>query len=577
MNQNKMKLLFENWRKYLNESKDIDLLHDQIYRYEDMRISFANKISDILFLYQGKNSISYVDLQDRITLAAQPDTRVQLADGVVAKTPTQEEINLFRQEAEMLFDSLEADRAKVAQTYDAVAKQFDKYIDLFIDLTNNSEDQSYEGRLEHIQNLVKQIGFEEEPIYSEEQRDFVQSLIVKPLKGTKDPKHPFPVGSVKDKKMKKLGLSGLLEPLRKEFKQTRNGGLPKGKIKAYNDALGEIWGSMADLVLKPTHEEAMAQLGPVGDSIFAGDPLKYKVTIPRGQSVFKRETDKENSEFIPVTEFIKDKYQLGLMHYFNPNNLRMNAQLADEGADKSDAEIRALQAQLGTINDPMEQRIIQGQIARKKLERNMNRKRARLIRKDMEMYKSGFENRMEGQESALPIPRRYGTAQYTGYGQATGFDNLAFGGGPANIYKDTGVKGRTTEDEDDVLRTLEYYLDEVGGEIPSPMQDIYNSASDEDKQAVQSMLFMNYVRADKVSAQLSSKEPAKPESAPISGGIESLDDLDMDDLDYYMNELNFADAPVQGTGDDGDIDLDDPENIEWMVGEINKIMQSEGS
>lgn len=574
MNQNKMKLLFENWRKYLNESKDIDLLHDQIYRYEDMRISFAKKISAILFLYQGKNSISGVDLQDRIALAAKPNAQVQLFDGVVAKTPTQEEINLFRQEAEMLFDSLEADRTKIAQAYDTLAKQFDKYIDLFINLTNDSEDQSYEGRLEHIQDLVKQIGYEEEPIYSEEQRNFVQSLIVKPLKGTKDPKHPFPVGSVKDKKMKKLGLSGLLEPLRNEFKQTRNGGLPKGKIKAYNDALGEIWGSMSDLVLKPTHEEAMAKLGPVGDSKFSANASQYKVSIPRGENIFKRELDRENTEFIPVTEFMKDKYQIGLMHYFNPDNLRMNAQLADEGADKSDAEIRALQTQLPTTNDPMEQRIIQGQIARKKLERNMNRKRARLIRKEMEMYKAGFENRMEGKDSALPIPRRYGTAQYTGYGQATGFDNLAFGGAPANIYKDTGVKGRTVEDEDDVLRTLEYYLDEVGGEIPSPMQDIYNSASDEDKYAVQSMLFLNYVHTTKVSA-----EPAPREPEPVSptGGIESLDDLDMDDLDYYMNELNFADAPVQGTGDDGDIDLDDPENIEWMVGEINKIMQSEGS
>jgi hypothetical protein len=574
MNQNKMKLLFENWRKYLNESKDIDLLHDQIYRYEDMRISFAKKISDILFLYQGKNSISGVDLQDRIALAAQPNTQVQLFDGAVAKTPTQEEINLFRQEAEMLFDSLEADRTKIAQAYDTLAKQFDKYIDLFINLTNDSEDQSYEGRLEHIQDLVKQIGYEEEPIYSQQQRDFVQSLIVKPLKGAKDPKHPFPVGSVKDKKMKKLGLSGLLEPLRKQFKPTRKGGLSKGKIKAYNDALGKIWGSMADLVLKPTHEEAMAKLGPVGESIFAGEPLQYKVRIPRGQNVFKREVDRENSEFIPVTEFAKDKYQLALMHYFNPNNLRMNAQLADEGADKSDAEIRALQAQLGLPNDPMEQRIIQGQIARKKLERNMNRKRARLIRKDMEMYKAGFENRMEGKDSALPIPRRYGTAQYTGYGQASGFDNLAFGGAPANIYKDTGVKGRTVEDEDDVLRTLEYYLDEVGGEIPSPMQDIYNSASDEDKHAVHSMLFLNYVHTTKVAAE---PAPREPEPASPTGGIESLDDLDMDDLDYYMNELNFADAPVQGTGDDGDIDLDDPANIEWMVGEINKIMQSEGS
>ena len=577
MSLNKMRLLLESWRQFLKESKDIDLAYDQIYRHEDMRISFAKKISDILFLYQGKGSVSNIDLQDRITIASQPDTRVQLADGYVAKTPTQEEINLFRQEAEMLFDSLEADRAKVDQTYSTIAKQFDKYIDLFIDLSNDSKDKSYEGRLEHIQNLVKQIGYEEEPIYSDEQRDFVQSLIVKPLKGAKDPKHPFPVGSVKDKTMKKLGLSGLLEPLRKEFKQTRNGGLPKGKIKAYNDALGEIWGSMSDLVLKPTHEEAMAKLGPVGDSKFSANASQYKVSIPRGENIFKRELDRENTEFIPVTEFIKDKYQIGLMHYFNPDNLRMNAQLAEQGADKSDAEIRNLQTQLSTANDPMEQRIIQGQIARKKLERNMNRKRARLIRKDMEMYKAGFENRMEGQESALPIPRRYGRAQYTGYGQASGFDNLEFGGAPANIYKDTGVKGRTTEDEDDVLRTLEYYLDEVGGEIPSPMQDIYNEAPEQDKKTIQAMLFLNYVQGAKVSAQPSSKEPEKPESIPISGGIESLDDLDMDDLDYYMNELNFADAPVQGTGDDGDIDLDDPENTEWMVGEINKIMQSEGS
>ena len=90
------------------------------------------------------------------------------------------------------------------------------------------------------------------------------------------------------------------------------------------------------------------------------------------------------------------------------------------------------------------------------------------------------------------------------------------------------------------------------------------------------MLFLNYVHTTKVAAEPSPREP-EPASVSPTGGIESLDDLDMDDLDYYMNELNFADAPVQGTGDDGDIDLDDPANIEWMVGEINKIMQSEAT
>ena len=62
-----MKLLIENWRKFLKESQDSDLAYDYIYRYEDLRTSFAEKISEILFVYQGKNSISQTPIDDRIS------------------------------------------------------------------------------------------------------------------------------------------------------------------------------------------------------------------------------------------------------------------------------------------------------------------------------------------------------------------------------------------------------------------------------------------------------------------------------------------------------------------------------
>ena len=567
-----MKILIENWRKFLKESQDSDLAYDYIYRYEDLRTSFAEKISEILFIYQGKDSISKVPLDDRISLAAQPDSQIQAREGKLIKSPTQEEINLFRQDAEMLFDAMDADREMVSQKIDDISKKVDKYIDLFINISNESPDQSYEGRLQYVQDVIELTGYEEDPIYSDEQRDFVQSLIVKPLKGAKDPKHPFPVGSVKDKTMKKLGLSGLLQPLRKQFKPTRKGGLAKRSISKYNQALGEIWGSMADLELKDTHEAAIEKLGPVADSIFSPKKSNYEVVIPRGEKEFKRKFAGKTTEYIPVSELMKDKYQLGSLHYFNPELLRGNIEVSEEAANELQNEIQGLLSQLKMASDDMEKRILRGQIDKLKLERNIRRKRVKMLRKDMAMYRQGFENRLEGAEGALPIPKRYGTAQFSGYAQNTGFRNLTFGGAQANIFKDTGVKDRTTEDEDDVLRTMDRYLEEVGGELPNPIQGVYDDLSPNDKQAFQSMLYRNYIYSQKLATQPSELEPEEQEERPDQ--IDSLDDLSMDDLGYFMDQINFADAPVQGTGEDGDVDIDDPANIEWMVGEINKVLEA---
>ena len=96
-----------------------------------------------------------------------------------------------------------------------------------------------------------------------------------------------------------------------------------------------------------------------------------------------------------------------------------------------------------------------------------------------------------------------------------------------------------------------------------------------DKVSFQSMLFRNYIHGQKLAVQQPTSEPEEPEERPDE--IESLDDLSMDDLGYFMDQLNFADAPVQGTGEDGDVDLEDPANIEWMIGEINKIMKMEAT
>jgi hypothetical protein len=573
MSLNKMKLLIENWRKFLKESQDSDLAYDYIYRYEDLRTSFAEKISEILFVYQGKNSVSQTPIDDRIRLAAQAGAQIQASEGKTIKSPTQEEINLFRQDAEMLFDAMDADREMVSQKIDDISRKVDKYIDLFINISNESSDESYEGRLQYVQDLVKQTGYEEDPIYSDEQRDFVQSLIVKPLKGAKDPKHPFPVGSVKDRTMKKLGLTGLLQPLRKQFKPTRKGGLAKRSISKYNQALGEIWGSMADLELKDTHEAAIEKLGPVANSVFSPKKSNYEVVIPRGEKQFKRKLNRETTEYIPVSEFMKDEHQFGSLHYFNPQLLRGNVELAEEAANELQDQIQTLLNQLKTATDDMEKRILRGQIDKLKLERNILRKRVKMLRKDMAMYRQGFENRLEGMDGALPIPKRYGTAQYSGYAQSTGFRNLTFGGAQANIFKDTGVKDRTTEDEDDVLRILDRYLEVVGGELPNPIQNVYDGLNEDDKELFQSMIYRNYIYAQKLATQPTDMEPEEPEERPKS--IDSLDDLSMDDLAYFMDEINFADAPVQGTGEDGDVDIDDPANIEWMVGEINKMLQLE--
>jgi hypothetical protein len=141
-----MKLLIENWRRFLKESQDIDLAYDYIYRYEDLRISFAEKLAEILFVYQGKNSISQVPLEDRVKLAARPDAQIQVQEGKIVKSPSQEEVKIFRQDAEMLFDAMDADRAMVDAQIDAISKKVDPFIDKFIQITDESSDDSYEGR-----------------------------------------------------------------------------------------------------------------------------------------------------------------------------------------------------------------------------------------------------------------------------------------------------------------------------------------------------------------------------------------------------------------------------------------------
>ena len=122
---------------------------------------------------------------------------------------------------------------------------------------------------------------------------------------------------------------------------------------------------------------------------------------------------------------------------------------------------------------------------------------------------------------------------------------------------------------------MDRYLEAVGGELPNPIQGVYDNLDENDKKAFQAMLYRNYIYAQKLATQPSELEPEEPEERPKS--IESLDDLSMDDLGEFMDQLNFADAPVQGTGEDGDIDIDDPANVEWMVGEINKMLQLEES
>ena len=98
---------------------------------------------------------------------------------------------------------------------------------------------------------------------------------------------------------------------------------------------------------------------------------------------------------------MKDEHQLGMLHYFNPENLRGNIEVAEEAANELQDEIQGLLGQLKTATDDMEKRILRGQIDKLKLERNIRRKRARMLRKDMAMYRQGFENRLEGMDGAF--------------------------------------------------------------------------------------------------------------------------------------------------------------------------------
>ena len=115
--------------------------------------------------------------------------------------------------------------------------------------------------------------------------------------------------------------------------------------------------------------------------------------IPRGEKQFKRKLAGETTEYIPVSEFMKDEHQLGMLHYFNPENLRGNIEVAEEAANELQDEIQGLLGQLKTATDDMEKRILRGQIDKLKLERNIRRKRVKMLRKDMAMYRQGLFSR----------------------------------------------------------------------------------------------------------------------------------------------------------------------------------------
>ena len=87
---------------------------------------------------------------------------------------------------------------------------------------------------------------------------------------------------------------------------------------------------------------------------------------------------------------------------------------------------------------------------------------------------------------------------------------------------------------------MDRYLEAVGGELPNPIQGVYDDLDENDKKAFQAMLYRNYIYAQKLATQPPELEPEEPKERPKS--IESLDDLSMDDLGEFMDKLNFADS-----------------------------------
>lgn len=358
-----------------------------------------------------------------------------------------------------------------------------------------------------------------------------------------------------------------------------SGALNKAKVKKYNEILATIWNSMFDPSLKDTHEAALEKLKAVSSEIFQPRASSTKAVIPRGKSEFRREVDPTAQQNrIPVTDYAKDKHQILMTHYFLPQDLEGNIKVKQDQLEELGAKLAEYRAKL---NEPNADEALKGLIYSTKLEYNQVAKGLKMLLDQDARYEQGFENRMDGQEMALPLPRAFGSKQFTGYSQNTGMRNLQFGGIPATVWQDFGVKDRTTADEDDVLRTMEYYLEAVGGELPNPIENQLANLDPEVQEKMRAIVFANYTYGSSVGDKYEPLEGPveRPQEMPqqSTAGIESLDDLEFDELAYYMDELNFTDAPVQGTGEDGDIDLEDEENIAWMVGEINKMIQLEAS
>lgn len=605
-----MKLLIENWRAFLKESENLDQSRKKVFDFaannQNTRISFARKIAKIIFTYKGKDfDFNSVSLEDRINIAAKPSQRLDIGMAHPLETPSEQEIQLFRQEAELLFKAMDQDIRGRKQTIQNVSKNFDKYIDFFIEFTSNSEDKSYEGRLEYAQdkidNLRSLIGYdtpegfpsnsdqisallatsdnitpEQERIraiamnpalalnteqYADQEIQFIKKLKVKAT--GKAVNHPLTVGSVKRRNADKISKKNenfgkLIQDIVGEF-PPKNGKLKRGDVVKYNKEIDRIANEMEnptsspELQLKPTHDQAMQELGLLAPYFF-------------------------NQEDVPVTDYIKDKYQVAQLHYFNPNILKNEEFYSHQAANIFQNKIDKLKMELSTENDPKEIRRLNGNIEKATLDRNIELKKARMAVDKMRRYKAGFENRVAGKSAAIPLPEPHGRKQYTGYAEYSGYRNLMFGGMMANIYAETGTLDRTLDSPNQVKDIMKLYLKAVGGPLPNPIEKDIEMLEKNGNNVISpstrysTYIFNNYV----AGADIGEDEVQRPEM-PAVDTIESLDDLDMEELDSYMNLIDLSKAPVQGTGDDGDIDLDHPENIEWMVGEINKIMQSEGS
>lgn len=599
-----MKLIMENWRRFMHEVQSSDFINDYIYGNQDVRKSFADKISSILFAYHGKDSISSLPLEDRIKLAAQPNQNIQISGAQTINTPNEKEINLFRQEAKNLFMAMDEDIKGRKKIIKDTSRKFDKYIDFFIQFTNDSPDKSYEGRLSFAQSKINelrsQIGYEtpenfpsetekmaallatvdnitpeQQKIkdmvlgrnlgsgglkFDEKEIDFVSNLKVK--RTGKNVNHPLSVGSVKRKKADKMSdensdFKQVIDNLLSSFRP-KNRQLGGRVVAKYNKAIDDLVDSMKTArsapKLKSTHDEAMKQLGLLANAFFS---------------------DKQ----IPVSDYIKDEHQISNIHYFNPKRLKDDYDFYISEAEYYDNKYNDLSMQLKDENSkaaPDEENVrrLKGNMETILLRRNIQIKKAKLIKDQMFRYKKAFEDRLKKKQSAIELPEPHGSRQFAGYADATGHRNLVFGGFLANIWKETGVIDRTLDSPNDIKIILNLYLKELGGPIENPVEKELSKSKDPNLSMHQyyDCIFSNYVlgknaKEDKVGKKEKSSEPSKR--------ITSIDQLSDDDYLNYVELVDFDEAPVQGTGLGGMIDMKDEKNIEWFLGEINKIISGE--